>query len=108
MAWYQDNRNPLTSSTIITSTGTVVSPNLSLTGAVPMVSLVPLTPYKVFLHGLRLSTLIPNCFAFLMDMTDSSAPVGGVGEPGTPPIAPAVYNALARLENRRRSMPLNS
>lgn len=27
---------------------------------------------------------------------------GGVGEPGTPPVAPAVVNALARLEGRRR------
>jgi len=27
---------------------------------------------------------------------------GGVGEPGTPPVAPAVANALARLDGRRR------
>jgi isoquinoline 1-oxidoreductase beta subunit len=32
---------------------------------------------------------------------------GGVGEPGTPPVAPAVANALARLEGRRhRRLPL--
>ncbi|MFM2186467.1 MAG: hypothetical protein RIR43_1039 [Pseudomonadota bacterium] len=32
---------------------------------------------------------------------------GGVGEPGTPPVAPAVVNALARLEpSRRRQLPL--
>jgi isoquinoline 1-oxidoreductase beta subunit len=32
---------------------------------------------------------------------------GGVGEPGTPPVAPAVANALARLDGgRRRRLPL--
>jgi isoquinoline 1-oxidoreductase beta subunit len=37
----------------------------------------------------------------------STQPPGGVGEPGTPPVAPAVVNALARLEaTRRRRLPL--
>ncbi len=37
----------------------------------------------------------------------STQPPGGVGEPGTPPVAPAVVNALARLEGtRRRRLPL--
>lgn len=37
----------------------------------------------------------------------STRPPGGVGEPGTPPVAPAVVNALARLEaTRRRRLPL--
>ena len=37
----------------------------------------------------------------------SDRPPGGVGEPGTPPVAPAVVNALALLEGRRRrSLPL--
>ncbi|MEO6703557.1 MAG: molybdopterin cofactor-binding domain-containing protein, partial [Jatrophihabitantaceae bacterium] len=37
----------------------------------------------------------------------SSQPPGGVGEPGVPPIAPAVANAWARLTGtRKRSLPL--
>jgi isoquinoline 1-oxidoreductase beta subunit len=38
----------------------------------------------------------------------STQPPSGVGEPGTPPIAPAVANAVARLTGRRlRDLPLS-
>jgi isoquinoline 1-oxidoreductase beta subunit len=40
-------------------------------------------------------------------IVQSTEPPGGVGEPGTPPIAPAVVNALAALTGRRlRTLPI--
>lgn len=39
-------------------------------------------------------------------LSSPDAPVGGAGEPGTPPIAPAVANALAALDRRQRALPL--
>jgi isoquinoline 1-oxidoreductase beta subunit len=40
-------------------------------------------------------------------LINSSHAPGGVGELGTPPVAPAVVNALARLDGqRRRKLPL--
>jgi isoquinoline 1-oxidoreductase beta subunit len=39
-------------------------------------------------------------------IVNSGGPIGGVGEPGVPPIAPAVANALAKLTGKRvRSLP---
>jgi isoquinoline 1-oxidoreductase beta subunit len=39
---------------------------------------------------------------------ESGAPLGGVGEPGLPPIAPAIVNAVAKLTGTRvRTLPIN-
>lgn len=40
-------------------------------------------------------------------IVDSKEPPGGVGEPGTPPIAPAVVNAIYRATGKRiRKLPI--
>jgi isoquinoline 1-oxidoreductase beta subunit len=42
-----------------------------------------------------------------IDIVDSDAPPGGVGEPGVPPVAPAIANALFALTGERaRELPL--
>jgi len=44
---------------------------------------------------------------FETHIMESDAPPGGVGEPGTPPAAPALANAIfAATGQRLRSMPL--
>ena len=40
-------------------------------------------------------------------LSTPDVPLGGAGEPGTPPIAPAIANALAVLRPRDRDLPLN-
>ncbi len=43
-----------------------------------------------------------------VEIINSGQPMGGIGEPGTPPIAPAVCNALFTLTGQRiRSLPLS-
>jgi isoquinoline 1-oxidoreductase beta subunit len=42
-----------------------------------------------------------------VEFVDSGGPIGGLGEPGVPPIAPAVANALFALTGERlRRLPL--
>ena len=48
-----------------------------------------------------------DCPAITTEILPSTLPPEGVGEPGTPPIAPAVANALFALTGKRlRSLPL--
>jgi isoquinoline 1-oxidoreductase subunit beta len=43
-----------------------------------------------------------------VEIVESDARPGGVGEPGTPPIAPAVTNALFAATGKRiRSLPIS-
>jgi isoquinoline 1-oxidoreductase beta subunit len=45
--------------------------------------------------------------AIHVDVVESKAPAAGVGEPGVPPIAPAIANAVFAVTGRRvRSLPL--
>jgi isoquinoline 1-oxidoreductase beta subunit len=42
-----------------------------------------------------------------VEIIESGAPMGGVGEPGLPGVPPAVVNAVAALTGRRiRTLPL--
>jgi isoquinoline 1-oxidoreductase beta subunit len=57
-------------------------------------------------HNYRMLRIneMPKVEVYIMDSTE---PMGGVGEPGVPPVAPAVMNALYTLTGKRvRSLPL--
>jgi len=59
-------------------------------------------------HDYRVVTFAdaPRVEVEVLDSPD--APVGGVGEVSTPPVAPAVANALAQLTDRPRNLPIVS
>jgi isoquinoline 1-oxidoreductase beta subunit len=43
-----------------------------------------------------------------VDLVESDAAPGGVGEPGVPPVAPAIANAVFALTGKRiRELPLS-
>ena len=49
-----------------------------------------------------------ECPNIHVDIVESTAPPGGVGEPGVPPVAPAICNAIYALTGERyRELPLN-
>jgi isoquinoline 1-oxidoreductase beta subunit len=57
-------------------------------------------------HDYRMLSLADTP-AMHVDIVDSGAALGGVGEPGVPPLAPAVVNAIFAATGRRiRSLPL--
>ncbi len=57
-------------------------------------------------HDYRMLTLA-DAPAIDVHIVETGAELGGVGEPGTPPIAPAVANAVFRATGRRlRTLPL--
>jgi isoquinoline 1-oxidoreductase beta subunit len=52
---------------------------------------------------------MPECPDIEVDLVASTALPAGVGEPGVPPVAPALINAIyAASGNRIRSLPIKS
>lgn len=99
--------------------GPIVNPNAlvaQIEGAVTMATSTVLMEEVMFADGgvassnwtdypvIRMSQ-VPDIHVHMIKNND---PVGGIGEPGIPPLAPAVANAFAALTGKRvRRMPLN-
>src|SRR5205085_45738 len=60
-------------------------------------------------HDYRLARMTEMPRAIHVELVPSTAPPGGAGEPGVPPVAPAIANAwFAATGERRRTLPLIS
>lgn len=58
-------------------------------------------------HDYRLARMVDAPRAIHVDLVPSDAPPGGIGEPGVPPVAPAICNAVFALTGTRvRDLPL--
>jgi isoquinoline 1-oxidoreductase beta subunit len=52
---------------------------------------------------------LDECPAIEVHLAPSGDPVGGIGEPGLPPIAPAVANAVAKATGKPvRRLPIGT
>jgi len=58
-------------------------------------------------HDYRLARIAEAPRSIHVDVAQSDGPPGGIGEPGVPPVAPAIANAVFALTGRRiRELPL--
>jgi isoquinoline 1-oxidoreductase beta subunit len=58
-------------------------------------------------HDYRLARIADAPRRISVDIAESDGPPGGIGEPGVPPVAPAIANAVFALTGRRiRELPL--
>ena len=58
---------------------------------------------------LRIDAAPKEIHVHLLPMSDFDHPLGGVGEPGVPPVAPAITNAIFAATGRRiRSLPIKN
>jgi isoquinoline 1-oxidoreductase beta subunit len=61
-----------------------------------------------YFHAYRVTRMAEAPRAIHVDLVRSERPPGGVGEPGVPPVAPAIANAVFALTGQRaRELPLS-